>query len=103
MQYADSAASRLTVTLERLPLAQRQRNIFWLFVSLPFGLVGGAATKKVVVTRLETGEVVAAAEIDSSFEYVADDMRRDLAKLDETAWISRWGNPRVWAGVLDRR
>jgi len=101
MQYANSAASSLEVDLVKLPDSRPVWDVIWLFVSFLSPLPqGDVVWKKIVVTRVPSGEVVAESAVYRSAEYIADEMRHDLPRLDETAWISRWGDPGVWSGAV---
>lgn len=63
-------------------------------------LVGSDIERKnVVITRIESGEVLVRAPIKRSFEWTADQMARDLKKYDEADWLAKWGDPSTWTKV----
>jgi len=100
MQYAYSAAASLEVNLVKLPGARSAWDVFWVFVGMTFFWASDVVWKKIVVTRIESGEVIAESRVYRSAEYIVDEMRADLPRFDESAWISRWGNPAAWPGAV---
>jgi hypothetical protein len=103
MQYAHSAAASLEVNLVKLTGARPARDVFWLFVGTAFSGASDVAWKKLVVSRIGSGVIVAESPVYRTFEYIVDEMRHDLPRLDEAAWIERWGNPSRWPGAAPNR
>lgn len=92
MQYAASAATRLTVELESRGTAPlRAAKFLGEILAAGSGFVNPRSSfNDVVVRRTEDGAELLRRHVKQSAEFIAGEMRADLRRHDVDGFIAKW-------------